>query len=68
MTIILILQYLLSNLGFLGSGPTNLMKCCYTIDESLPHCLDGSGGSDVPSPISAAGSGGLRLALPGGGG
>ena len=44
------------------------MKCCYTIDGSLPHCLDGNGGSDVPSPIGAVGSGGLRLALPGGGG
>ena len=46
------------------------MKCCRTIDGSLTPCLGDSGGSDTPSPIGAAGSGGLGLALPrlGGGG
>ena len=44
------------------------MKCYHTIDESLPPCLGDSGGSDAPSPIGAAGSGGLGLALPGLGG
>ena len=44
------------------------MKCCYTIDGSLPSCLGDSGGSDAPSPIGAAGLGGLELALPGLGG
>jgi len=54
--------------GFLESRPTNLMKCCHTIDRSLPPCLGGSGGSDAPSPIGDANLGGLRLALPKGGG
>ena len=40
------------------------MKCCHTINGSLPHCLGDNGGSDAPSPIGAAGSGGLGLALP----
>ena len=44
------------------------MKCCHTIDGSLPPCLGDSGGSDAPSPIGAAGLGGLELALPGLGG
>ena len=44
------------------------MKCCHTIDGSLPPCLGDSGGSDAPSPIGVAGSGGLGLALPGLGG
>ena len=46
------------------------MKCCNTINESLPPCLGNSRGSDAPSPIGAAGSGRLGLALPrlGGGG
>ena len=35
------------------------MKCCHSIDGSLPLCLDGSGGSEAPSPIGAAGLGGL---------
>ena len=39
------------------------MKCCHTINGSLPPCLGDSGGSDAPSPIGAAGSGGLGLAL-----
>ena len=41
------------------------MKCCHTIDGSLPPCLGDSGGSDAPRPIGVAGSGGLGL---GGGG
>ena len=59
-----------SDLGLLGSGPANLMKCYHTIDGSLPPCLGDSGGSDAPSPIGATSSGGLGLALPrlGGGG
>ena len=44
------------------------MKCCHTVDGSLPPCLGDSGESDAPSPTGAAGSGGLGLALPGGGG
>ena len=40
------------------------MKCCHSIDGSLPPCLGDSGGSDAPSPIGATGSGGLGLALP----
>ena len=46
------------------------MKCYHTIDGSLPPCLGDNGRSDAPSPIGAAGSGGLGLALPklGGGG
>ena len=44
------------------------MKCCHTIDGSLPPCLGDSRGSDAPSPIGAADSGGLGLALPGLGG
>ena len=44
------------------------MKCYYTIDGSLPPCLGDSRGSDAPSPIGAADSGGLGLALPGLGG
>ena len=44
------------------------MKRCHTIDRSLPPCLGDSGGSDAPSQIGAAGSGGLGLALPGLGG
>ena len=57
-----------SDLGLLGSGPANLMKCYYTIDGSLPPCLGDSGGSDAPSPIGAASLGGLGLALLGLGG
>ena len=41
------------------------MKCCRTIDGSLPPYLGDSGGSDAPSSIGAVGSGGLGLALPG---
>ena len=59
---------MLSDLGFLGLGPTNLMKCCHTRDGSLPPCLGGSGGSDASSLIGVAGLGGLGLALLGGGG
>ena len=44
------------------------MKCCHTIDRSLPPSLGDSGGSDAPSPIGAAGLGGLGLTLPGLGG
>ena len=44
------------------------MKCCHTIDGFLPPCLGDSGGSAAPSPIGAAGPGGLGLALPGLGG
>ena len=40
------------------------MKCCHSIDGSLPPCLGDSGGSDAPSPIGATSSGGLGLALP----
>ena len=36
------------------------MKCFHTIDGSLSYCLRGNGGSDAPSPISAASSGGLE--------
>ena len=36
------------------------MKCFHTIDGSLPYCLRGNGGSDAPSPISGASSGGLE--------
>ena len=35
------------------------MKCCHTIDGSLPPYLGDSGGSDGPRPIGAASSGGL---------
>ena len=35
------------------------MKCCHTIDGSLPPRLGGNGGSDTPSPIGAIGSGGF---------
>ena len=52
----------------MGLGPANLMKCCHTIDGSLPPCLSDNGGSHAPRPIGAAGSGGLGLALPEGGG
>ena len=44
------------------------MKCYHTIGEYLPPCLGDSGGSDAPSPIGAASSSGLGLALPGLGG
>ena len=53
------LQYLHSDLGFLGSKLANLMKCCHTIDVSLPPCLGDSGGSDAAKPIGVAGSSGL---------
>ena len=52
----------------MGSKLANLMKCFHIIDGSLPPCLGDSGGSDAPSLIGAAGSSGLGLALPGGGG
>ena len=57
-----------SDLGFLGARPANLMKCCHAIDVSLPPCLGDNEGSDAISPIDATGSGGLGLALLGGGG
>ena len=41
------------------------MKYYHTIDGSLPPCLGDSGGSDAPSPIGVASSGGLGLVLPG---
>ena len=54
------LQYLHWDFGFLGSPQANLMKCFHTIVGSLPYCLRGNGGSDAPSPISAASYGGLE--------
>ena len=44
------------------------MKCCHTIDGSLPPCLGDSRGSEATSPVGAASSSGLGLALLGGGG
>ena len=64
MTFILIFTILALRPRIIGIK-TNLMKCCHTIDGSLPPCLGDSGRSDAPSPIGAAGSGGLGLALPG---
>ena len=67
MTFILIFTILALRPKIIGIK-TNLMKCCHTIDGSLPPCLGDSGGSAAPSPIGAAGPGGLGLALPGLGG
>ena len=44
------------------------MKCCHTIDGSLPPCLGDSRGSEATSPVGAASSSGLGLAIPGLGG
>ena len=62
MTFILIFTILALRSRIIGIK-TNLMKCCHTINGSLPPCLGDSRGSD-------ASLGGLGLALPklGGGG
>ena len=59
MTFILIFTILALRPRIIGIK-TNLMKCCYTIDGSLPPCLGDSGGSDAPSPIGVVGLGGLE--------
>ena len=62
MTFILIFTILALRPRIIGIK-TNLMKCCHTIDGSLPPCLGDSGESDAPSTIGAASLG--RLGSPG---
>ena len=68
MTFILIFTILALRFRIFGIKTSQLNEVLPYYNRVLTTCLGDSGGSDAPSPIGAAGSGGLGLALPGLGG